>query len=202
MPTSIVNTSNTTIISKNVVEYAQKFKGYALKTAEAIIQMAKVVNDAHNTLGALDYEEFCKQVGYMSDSSTIRKLKSIGEKYEVLLARSESLPSSWTTLYQVSRLTAEAIDEKISEGVITPTLDGKNLPTRLGLTTPKKDVPNGTSLDLTFKVDFTLVPSQKLKVKLQHIIKELENEMKAKIQKSASLEEFLGENQPTLAKAA
>jgi hypothetical protein len=202
MSTSIVNTSNINIISKNVVEYAEQFKGYAVKTAESIIQMAKVVIDAKNTLGAIDYEEFCNQVGYKSDSSTIRKLKSIGEKYEILLARSKSLPSNWTTIYQVSRLTSDLIDQKIDEGVITPSLDGKNLPVRLGLTAAKEDVPKGTVNTLTLKVNFDLIPSPKLKAKLQNIIKELEVEMKAKVEKSASLEEFLKETQNTLAKAA
>jgi hypothetical protein len=202
LSTSIVNTSNTNIISKNVVEYAEKFKGYAVKTAESIIQMAKVVTDARNTLGAMDYEEFCSQVGYKSDSSTIRKLKSIGEKYEILLTRSKSLPSNWTTIYQVSRLTSDLIDQKIDEGVITPSLDGKNLPVRLGLTAAKEDAPKGTTNTLTLKVNFDLIPSPKLKAKLQNIIKELEVEMKAQVKKSASLEEFLNETQNTLAKAA
>jgi hypothetical protein len=202
LSTSIVNTSNTNIISKNVVEYAEKFKGYAVKTAESIIQMAKVVTDARNTLGAMDYEEFCSQVGYKSDSSTIRKLKSIGEKYEILLTRSKSLPSNWTTIYQVSRLTSDLIDQKIDEGVITPSLDGKNLPVRLGLTAAKEDAPKGTANTLTLKVNFDLIPSPKLKAKLQNIIKELEVEMKAQVEKSASLEEFLNETQNTLAKAA
>jgi hypothetical protein len=202
MSTSIVNTINNNIINKNVVEYAEKFKGYAIKTAEAIIQMAKVVNDAKNTLGAIDYEEFCNQVGYKSDSSTIRKLKSIGEKYQTLLSRSKSLPSNWTTIYQISRLTSELIDLKINEGVITPAMDGKNLPVRLGLSNPKPDVPNGTSNSLTFKVDFDLIPSPKLKAKLQSILKELEGELKAKVVKSASLETFLGETQASMSKAA
>ena len=202
MSTSIVNTRNDIIINKNVIEYADKFNGYAVKTAEAIIQMAKVVNDAKNALGAIDYEEFCNQVGYKSDSSTIRKLKSIGEKYETLLSRSKSLPSNWTTIYQISRLTSELIDQKINEGVITPAMDGKNLPVRLGLSSPKPDVPNGTSKSLTFKVDFDLIPSPKLKAKLQSILKELEGELKAKVVKSASLETFLGEAQASTSKAA
>lgn len=202
MSTSIVNTRNDSIINKNVIEYADKFNGYAVKTAEAIIQMAKVVNDAKNALGAIDYEEFCSQVGYKSDSSTIRKLKSIGEKYETLLSRSKSLPSNWTTIYQISRLTSELIDQKINEGVITPTMDGKNLPVRLGLSNPKPDVPNGTAKSLTFKVDFDLIPSPKLKAKLKSILKELEGELKAKVVKSASLETFLGDTQVTMSKAA
>jgi hypothetical protein len=202
MSTSIVNTRNDSIINKNVIEYADKFNGYAVKTAEAIIQMAKVVNDAKNSLGAIDYEEFCNQVGYKSDSSTIRKLKSIGEKYETLLSRSKSLPSNWTTIYQISRLTSELIDQKINEGVITPAMDGKNLTVRLGLSNPKPDVPNGTSKSLTFKVDFDLIPSPKLKAKLQSILKELEGELKAKVVKSASLEMFLGEAQASMSKAA
>lgn len=202
MSKQIVNISNTTIINKSVVEYAQTFKGYAVKTAEAIIQMAKVVNDAQNTLGAVDYEEFCNQVGYKSDSSTIRKLKSIGEKYAFLLSRSKSLPSNWTTLYQVSRLTTEVIDQKIREGVITPLLEGKNLTVRLGLASPKVVIPKGTAFPLTFTVEFNLMPSSKLKLKLQHLLDDLEKTMSAKVTKSDKLKEFLSDALIPMAKAA
>ncbi len=203
MTNAIVNTSNTTIITKQVTEYANQFKVQAKKTAEGVLEMARVVFEAKK-LGATDFEVFCSEVGYKSDSSTIRKLKSIGEKYEFLISRSKSLPTSWTTLYQVSRLNPEVIEQKIIEGVITPNLDGKGLATRLGLAEPSapKVVPNGTSKTMTFSVDLELIPSLKLKMKLQFLLDELENTMKAKVTKSASLEAFLGESLVELAKAA
>lgn len=203
MTTTTVNTSNDNIISKAVSEYANQFKVQAKKTAEGVLEMARVVFDAKQ-LGKADFEVFCSEVGYKSDSSTIRKLNSIGEKYQVLLSRSKSLPTSWTTLYQVSRLTAEVIDQKISEGVITPNLDGKGLAARLGLADPNasKAVPNGTGKTMTFSVDLELIPSPQLKMKLQFLLDELENTIKAKVTKSASLEAFLGESQVQLAKAA
>ena len=203
MSNAIVNTSNTNIISKQVTEYANQFKVQAKKTAEGVLEMARVVFDAKQ-LGTADFEVFCSEVGYKSDSSTIRKLKSIGEKYQFLLSRSKSLPTSWTTLYQVSRLTTEVIDEKINEGVITPNLDGKGLAVRLGLSEPSapKAVPNGTENALTFSVDLELIPTAQDKVKLRYFIAELENAMKAKVKKSASLEAFLNDSQVELAKAA
>ena len=203
MSNSIVNTSNTIVISKKVTDYAEQFKVQAKKTAEGILEMARVVFDAKQ-LGSDDFEAFCAQVGYKSDSSTIRKLASIGKQYLVLSSRSKSLPTSWTTLYQVSRLTAEMIDQKISEGVITPNLDGKGLAVRLGLSEPSapKAVPNGTENILSFSVNLELIPSPKLKMKLQFLLDELESNMKAKVIKSPSLESFLAEPEVQLAKAA
>ncbi len=203
MSNSIVNTSNTIVISKKVTDYAEQFKVQAKKTAEGILEMARVVFDAKQ-LGSDDFEAFCAQVGYKSDSSTIRKLASIGKQYLVLSSRSKSLPTSWTTLYQVSRLTAEMIDQKISEGVITPNLDGKGLAIRLGLSEPSapKAVPNGTENTLSFSVNLELIPSPKLKMKLQFLLDELESNMKAKVTKSPSLESFLAEPEVQLAKAA
>lgn len=203
MEAAIVNTSNNVMISKKVGEYIDLFKISAKKTAEGVLEMARVVYEAKK-LGASEFGVFCDQIGYPTDSSTIRKLKSIGEKYEFLLSRSKSLPTSWTTLYQVSRLSAELIDQKINEGVISPHLDGKGLAVRLGLAEPSasKDVPNGTGTHLSFSVDMDLIPSPQLKLKLKYLLDELENTMKAKIVKSASLEAFLGEPQIELAKAA
>lgn len=194
-----VNISKTVLISKNVVDYAEKFKGFAMKTAESVIQMGKVVHDAKNTLTKEDFEVFCKEVGYDSGSSTIRKLGTIGEKYEILLGRSQSLPSAWTTMYHVARLTAEQIDEKIDEGVITPYLDGKNLPVRLGLAEPS--VPKGTDTDLWFKVDFSLILNTDLKARLKAIMTDLKA-MKAEVKPSANLERFLSDESTALPKAA
>jgi hypothetical protein len=194
-----VNVSKTVLISKNVVDYAEKFKGFAMKTAESVIQMGKVVHDAKNTLTKEDFEVFCQEVGYDSGSSTIRKLKTIGEKYEILLGRSQSLPSTWTTMYHVARLTAEQIDEKINEGVITPHLDGKNLPVRLGLAEPT--VPKGTDTELWFKVDFSLIPDLELKARLKAIMNDLKT-MSAAVKPSPNLERFLQDEAESLQKAA
>ncbi len=194
-----VNVSKTVLISKNVVEYAEKFKGFAMKTAESIIQMGKVVHDAKRTLSQGDFEVFCLEVGYERKSSTIRKLETIGEKYEVLLSRSQSLPSTWTTMYHVARLTAEQIDEKINEGIITPYLGGANLAVRLGLAEPS--VPNGTIDDLSLTVDFSLIPSLEMKEKLRAIINDLKA-MSAKVNASTNLERFLLDESESLKKAA
>jgi hypothetical protein len=200
MTNAIVNTSNTITISKQVNDYADQFKGYALKTAESIIMMAKVVYEAKNALKKDEFEVFCTQVGYKSDSSTIRKLNSIGQKYEFLLSRSKSLPSNWTTMYQVSRLTTDLIDQKINEGVINPHLDGKNLAIRLGLDEPKP-VPNGTDESMSFTVNLPLAPTLEMKIRLKMLIADLEG-MKAEVEKSNSLEKFLVDTESNLAKAA
>lgn len=201
MSNNIVNTTNNIIVTKQITDFAEKFKGFALKTAESIIEMGKVVHDAKNSLNEKEFEVFCDQVGYKTDSSTIRKLAVIGKQYNTLLSCSNSLPSSWTTMYHVARLTAEQIEAKIEEGVITPHLDGKNLAEKLGLPVkPTKPVQNGTDDLLSFKVDFSFVPSVDLKMKLQYLLKELES-MKAAITKSANLEDFLSDKSE-LAQAA
>lgn len=201
MSNNIVNTTNTNIVTKQITDFAEKFKGFALKTAESIIEMGKVVHDAKNSLNEKEFEVFCDQVGYKTDSSTIRKLAVIGKQYNTLLSCSNSLPSSWTTMYHVARLTAEQIEAKIEEGVITPHLDGKNLAEKLGLPVKQtKPVQNGTDDLLSFKVDFSFVPSVDLKMKLQYLLKELES-MKAAITKSANLEDFLSDKSE-LAQAA
>jgi len=203
MGKQIVNVTNTAVISKQVTEYASQFKIQARKTAEGVLEMAKVVYDAKQ-LSTLDFEAFCYEVGYASDSSTIRKLKSIGEKYQFLLARSKSLPASWTTLYQVSRLTAEVIEQKIDEGVINPQIDGKSLSKILGVEKPSeaKSVPKGTKCEMNFSVDIQYVPSMQVKQRLKLLLEELEKSMKVVVTKSATLEDFLKDSSTTVAQAA
>lgn len=199
MSNNIVNTSNTVVVTANVIEYADKFKSFALKTAESIIEMGKVVYDAKNSLSDTEFETFCHQVGYKCESSTIRKLNVIGKQYNILLSRSGSLPSAWTTMYHIARLTAEQIDEKINEGVITPFIDGKNLAVKLGLEQPA--VPKGTDQDLTFSVEFPFLPSIEFKMKLKQFLGEL-SAMKADVTESATLKAFLADPQPAMAQAA
>lgn len=197
MNTNVSSVAQEVVISAPVVKLVSDFRDFASKTAQGILEMARVVYEAKK-LGKKEFKVFCQEIGYEASSSTIRKLNSIGEKYAFLKNHKNALPSSWTTIYQISRLTEEVIQSKIEEGVITPTLDGKGVTVALGLAEQpiKNSVPNGTPAQLSFSVEFDmLLPSGKLKEKILAFLAELEETAKAKITKSASLEKFLDDNE-------
>lgn len=196
MNTNVSSVTNEEVVSASVVKLVSDFRGFVSKTAQGILEMARVVYDAKK-LGKEEFEVFCDEIGYQASSSTIRKLNSIGKKYAFLQSHKNALPSNWTTLYQISRLTEEVIKSKIEEGVISPTLNGKGVAVALGLNdqTAKKSVPNGTAPELTFSVKFDSLPSDKLKKEILALLAKLETTAKATITKSASLEKFFGDNE-------
>lgn len=82
-------------------EIANRFKSFQRKTAENILEMARVVIEAKQRP---DFSDFCILIGYSQFSSTIRKLEVIGQKYEFLISKANKLPPNWTTIYKVSQL--------------------------------------------------------------------------------------------------
>ena len=130
----IANSINTSIVLNGTLiasEMAEKFNGFARKTAESVLQMAKVVSDmkaqAQEQRDKTEFEKFCELIGYKSDSSLIRKFIQIGSKFEQLMASVDKLPNTWTTVYQIALLSNEAIEALMEKGVINPRLSGSNV---------------------------------------------------------------------------
>jgi len=182
-----VNDSNFTVLSKEVSEYAARFTAGAHKSAEGVLDMAWAVVKAKG-LGEADFQSFCDAVGFEAKSSTIRKLSVIGRKHEFLLSKVEALPSNWTTIYHISRLAKDKIEEFIKDEVITPSLGGKGALELLGLA----KVPNGTKQDNSkwFKAELPPSPCIDFKTRLQAAIKKLE-ELEVKVEQSDALKAFL-----------
>lgn len=118
-----VNTNET----KTIMSCVTEFNGYARKTVDGTLEMSRVVRDARNLDGKKGFEEFCEQIGFEKRSSTIKKLQCIGKKYEFLNEIKDSLPSNWTTLYQISRIENDQISDLIQTKVIHPNMTGKEI---------------------------------------------------------------------------
>ncbi len=69
------------ITDQKTFEIAERFNSYKRKTAENIIEMGRVVVEAKKRTRS-EFEDFCLLIGYDWASSTLRKLESIGNKYE------------------------------------------------------------------------------------------------------------------------
>jgi len=119
MAKAIVNPSNleitTTLLEKSVSE----FKLYAKQSALGILEMGRVVYEAKVSMrNAQEFAAFCERVGYLPKSSSIKKLKRIGEKYAALKAQAQYLPNNWTTLYEISGLAEKTLNDLIDRGLI------------------------------------------------------------------------------------
>ena len=203
MESTIVTVANQSVTNPLVKNYAETFCGFMTKTAENYLEMGRVVMEADKNLNKNDFKAFLFMVGVDKNSTTLRKLKSIGVKYDLLKANLNSLPSAWTTLYEISRLGNEKIEENIEKGLIHPRVEGVDVKVMIDphyiekqAQKPKaKSVPNGTTgpEDTTkygFEVVLTDLPNFETMNMVRKILKECRS-IKAELALTASLEEFL-----------
>ena len=201
MNSNIVNTQQPTesvINSPEVIGYADTFKTYFIKTAENILEMAKVVFTAKEKLGKNQFRQFTYLIGFDPTSSTLKKLQAIGKNYEVLSKNISALPANWTTLYEIVQLPEDKFIAAIDKGVITPNVLGKDVKALSeNANAPKvsgSKAPNGTNEDKTsgyrLTVRLSSSPDKKTIDKLRKIIAECKLIQSAEVEFS-SLEEFL-----------
>ena len=201
MNSNIVNTqqpNELVINSPEVIGYADTFKTYFIKTAENILEMAKVVFNAKEKLGKNQFRQFTYLIGFDPTSSTLKKLQAIGKNYEVLSKNISALPANWTTLYEIAQLPEDKFIAAIDKGVITPNVLGKDVKALSeNANAPKASgskAPNGTNEDKAsgyrLTVRLSSSPDKKTIDKLRKIIAECKLIQSAEVEFS-SLEEFL-----------
>jgi hypothetical protein len=180
MSTSNISNLNLVVNSKEITVLVEKFNSFARKTAEGVLEMAKVVYEAKK-LKESEFHKFCEIVGMSGSSSTVLKLIKIGEKYEFLIGHAEKLPANWTTVYELSKLTEEKIEELIDRGVLNTSLIASDLNDALGKNTkvkPKvqivgKPIPNGSFDGLGFRVQLNKSPDADTAKKIKLLIADL-----------------------------
>ena len=201
MNSNIVNTQQSKELAVNsleVIGYADTFKTYFIKTAENILEMAKVVFTAKEKLGKNQFREFSYLIGFDPSNSTLKKLQGIGKNYEVLSKNISALPANWTTLYEIAQLPEDKFIAAIDKGVITPNVLGRDVKALTdNASAPKASgskAPNGTNEDkdsgYRLTVRLSSSPDKKTIDKLRKIIAECRLIQSAEVE-CTSLEEFL-----------
>ena len=201
---SLVFKKSESMLEKSVSD----FKLYAKQSALGILEMGRVVYEAKTSMRESgEFDTFCERVGYKPDSSSIKKLKRIGEKYVYLKTQAHHLPSNWTSLYEISGLAESTLSELIAKGLIHQNVIGAEIKMLLkqqtvGVieekvdTTQLKEVLNGTGYG--FNCQLEDVADLAFKAQLQMIIENLKR-MKVKVVLTKELKSAL---QPPLANAA
>ena len=92
---------------KEIKAFVREYKGYAKKSAENVLGLARTIMRVEDELGSLYRTAFYAEVGLDHDPSKLTKLKKIGENLTRFQPYLEDLPNSWTTLYELARLDDE-----------------------------------------------------------------------------------------------
>jgi hypothetical protein len=150
---------NGTVISTVVSDYVNKYRTFARKTAEAVIELSATMIEAKSELSDLDFAVFCKEVGLQKGDSTYKKLMKIGEHASRFRPFVHSLPNSWTTLYKLTGLSSDKFDRLVQAGTFTPFMTAKEIDQETGDT---KTLTQRMKPDIVISVE-NLDPIQKVK---------------------------------------
>ena len=173
------------ITDPKTYEIAERFNSYQRKTAENIIEMGRIVIEAKSRSES-EFDDFCLLIGYDSSSSTIRKLATIGQKYEYLISRSDKLPPNWTVIYDIARLGEETIEGYINNNQISSRSSGayiERLLKRHNLKSPNsraklkppsnQNVQNGTQEQLYFSAKLGVPALNTNFIELERLLQEI-----------------------------
>jgi len=108
-------------------DYASRFNMWKKKTAMSYIEMAKVVVAAKDTLAKDDFAQFTALIGYSTTSSFISKLHRIGLQAELFEKNVDALPSSFTTLYALTTVSQNELENLFDKNQIRPSLKGNEV---------------------------------------------------------------------------
>ena len=128
------------LIAHDRAHYVEEFKRGVEKTARATLDTCRVVYEASRMLDSYQFQNFCKEIGYRDNSSTIRKFIAIGKVYPRFIQYADQLPSGWTTIYQITQIPADDFERYLKNGKRLDQLKGKRLQGLLSLTKPLTDL--------------------------------------------------------------
>lgn len=156
------NIIENTTMSTEVKELVSQYKTGIGKTVEGILGMSKAVLEASFLTNHKDRNMFFIEANLDRNSSTCKKLKSIGERYDFFLKNQRSLPSSWTSLYLLTKLEENKFNGLVEREIINPMIKGKEILDIVGSKPRiivKKDLSSNSSFfdnedDISFKVIF------------------------------------------------
>jgi len=118
---------STAIAPKERKEYVAAFKAGVEKTARSTLEMCRVVYEAEQSLDKFQFKTFCEEVGLKDYSSTVRKFSAIGRVYPRFIQYVDQLPASWTNIYLITQIPADAFEECLTKGYALNKLTGSKL---------------------------------------------------------------------------
>lgn len=119
--------------------FCSEYSKFAVKTAQSTVEMCRVVFEAKKSLKKSDYQHFLKDIGHSSEDSTIRKYLAIGERYNDLIAYTNLLPSSWTSIYEITQIPSESFMAMVAMGESMANLTGAQIKMLKGSSASDKD---------------------------------------------------------------
>ena len=126
----VLEDDNNIVISHVITQrehFVSQYSHFAVKTAQSTVEMCRVVHEAKVNLLKDEFLAFCADIGHKSEDSTIRKYLAIGERYDKLIQYTNLLPSSWTSIYEITQIPSDVFDALVSTGSSMANLKGAQI---------------------------------------------------------------------------
>ena len=151
----VLETESGLVIKYHVTERERlygEYSNFAVKTAQATVEMCRVVNEAKKELSSSEYLEFLKDIGHRGETSTIRKYLAIGSQYDKLIQYTNLLPNSWTSIYTITQFSAETFDALALTDTDMSKMSGKEIKSLLELNKPSQAKSSASSANVKSSV--------------------------------------------------
>ena len=120
------------------------------KTLSSLLETCRVVFRAKTELKRATFKTFTQRVGLTSDGS-VSKMVSIGRRYDQFKRHEELLPCAWTTVYKLTKIDEETVDQLIETEVIHPAVTAADLAPYLPVVSSEKSGRIPTSISIEFE---------------------------------------------------
>lgn len=137
MTESINKSSAEVTTAEKSEKYATEFKVLQRKSTENFLRCGQIVYLANQEEKEI-FKQFCEKIGQTTESSTISKMKKIGEHYERLMLIADNLPHAWTTLYKIAGIDDVLLAKLIKCGKLTKYTTCEELDDALGQASSEK----------------------------------------------------------------
>lgn len=158
----VLETENGLTIEHHVTDrerFYSEYSNFAVKTAQATIEMCRVVYQAKNELSSTEYSEFLKDIGHKGETSTIRKYLAIGSQYDKLIQYTNLLPNSWTSIYTITQLPSDTFDDLAATDTDMSKMSGKEIKNLLDLNKPTPPKSSASTASAKSSVAANQLPS-------------------------------------------
>jgi hypothetical protein len=131
---------NVTYYTSERDKYKAEFNQWSKKTAQATLEMCRVVYEAKKGLEGQDFLKFCNEIGRKGEDATVRKYIKIGEKYDSFYQYADLLPNSWTSIYEITQLPSDVFEALVATDNSMANMTGEQIKLLMGKKSEEKSV--------------------------------------------------------------
>jgi hypothetical protein len=136
---------NVTYYTSERDKYKAEFNQWSKKTAQASLEMGRVVYEAKKELESQDFLKFCNEIGRKGEDATVRKYIKIGEKYDSFYQYADLLPNSWTSIYEITQLPSDVFEALVATDNSMANMTGEQIKLLMGKKSEEKSVAAQTT---------------------------------------------------------